>query len=369
MMNFFQKKPEERAANNPYDNVLSFNGFSGFSNSKSLTLSTVYRCVEVISNGLAQLPFEVRKDGKHHDCSINKMLNRPNRYMTRFQLIKSMVCDMLLAGNAYAYINNGQLTYVPSGAVVSQTINKGELIYKVQSIGEVTADKMIHILNYPDSTGLRGVSTLTYAANTLEISYSAENTAKGFFKNGCNLSGFLKTIGAATAQQKKEIKQTWMNAMSNNDGGVMVIDGNMSFEKLQLNPQEVQLLESRKFDGVQICKFFNISPLKAFDLSGNSYSSSEMAEIQFLNDCLSPIIVKFEQEFSRKLFPNDDCVVNIDESALLRTDKQSQAEYLTKLTANGLMSINEARASLGLAARPEGDELHIQLNMTKVNKM
>ena len=62
---------------------------------KSILLSTVYRCVDLISNSVASLPFEpyeVSCDGyrkKLHDHPIYHVLNyEPNERMTRFIFMK-----------------------------------------------------------------------------------------------------------------------------------------------------------------------------------------------------------------------------------------------------------------------------------------
>jgi hypothetical protein len=50
-----------------------------------------------------------------------------------------------------------------------------------------------------------------------------------------------------------------------------------------------------------------------------------------------------EEEFSRKL----NRPVNLDESYIIKADKQKEASYYTSLVQNGLLSINEAREKLG----------------------
>lgn len=52
-----QPKVEERSSIGMFD-YLTYNCASGYSTDKSMLLSTVYRCVEVISDSVAQLPLE-----------------------------------------------------------------------------------------------------------------------------------------------------------------------------------------------------------------------------------------------------------------------------------------------------------------------
>ena len=64
-----------------------------YSTNKAMLLSTVYRCVDVISDSVAQLPLEpyfIDKSGyktKHVDHPTYYLLNRePNKVMSRFTL-------------------------------------------------------------------------------------------------------------------------------------------------------------------------------------------------------------------------------------------------------------------------------------------
>ena len=51
--------------------------------------------------------------------------------------------------------------------------------------------------------------------------------------------------------------------------------------------------------------------------------------------------------------------VDLDENTILAIDKDKQANYLTNLTKNGIITINEARKVLGLSQVEDGDKLII----------
>jgi phage portal protein BeeE len=74
-----------------------------------------------------------------------------------------------------------------------------------------------------------------------------------------------------------------------------------------------------------------------------------------------PYISIIESEFTRKLFADEDSLlVDMDENEfLLRTDKKSTGEYLSKLVGGGIMTVNEARKELGLGEVEDGESLHI----------
>jgi phage portal protein BeeE len=49
----------------------------------------------------------------------------------------------------------------------------------------------------------------------------------------------------------------------------------MDYTPVTVNPVDAQLLETRQFNVVDICRFFGVSPVKAFDLTHSSYSTVE----------------------------------------------------------------------------------------------
>ena len=145
-----------------------------------------------------------------------------------------------------------------------------------------------------------------------------------------------------------------------------VLEGNMDFEPITISPSDSQLLETRQFNVVDICRFFGVSPVKAFDLSNSSYSTIEATELAFLTDTLSPLLEKIEEDFERKLYKpseKDSIDVRFNTSVLLRADKQSLANYYNTLFNNGVMSINEIRRELDLEATDGGDAHFVQVNL------
>lgn len=128
--------------------------------------------------------------------------------------------------------------------------------------------------------------------------------------------------------------------------GVALLEGNFTFEPISVNPSDAQLLETRQFNVVDICRFFGVSPVKAFDLTKSSYSTVEATELAFLTDTLSPLLEKIELEFERKLYKpseKDSIDVRFDTAMLLRADKQSLANYYQTLFNIGVVSPNDIR--------------------------
>ena len=381
---FWKKnKPEERASA-VFGDYLLYNSSTTFTNNKALLLSACYRCVEVISDSIAQLPCEpyrIDSDG----CKIKftkhptyNLLNRePNQNMSKFTFMKTMVVSMLLTGNAYALIERDErgnakaLYYIPTELVTilkPQTITD-TISYSITGMKNVVEDcNMIHILNFT-SDGYEGISTLAYAKKTLGLAMDAEANAEGFFKGGANVAGLLKCNSPLTNKQKESLKSSWNSAFNGSTGtpnGIAVLDADLDFQSVTVNPSDAQLLETRQFNVVDICRFFGVSPVKAFDLSKSRYNTIEQMQLAFLTDTLQPLLEKIECEFQRKLYKpseKDNITVRFSTAPLLRADKQSQANYYNTLFQMGVMTINEIRRELDLPHLENGDTSFVQVNV------
>ena len=111
MFGFKKRKKEPIEEKRSAFDYLMYNCSGAYTTNKALLLSTVYRCVEVISDSVAQLPLEpYRLDASGHKIKFTshptyRLLNaEPNSKMTRFTFIKTLIVSTLLKGNGYAYI-------------------------------------------------------------------------------------------------------------------------------------------------------------------------------------------------------------------------------------------------------------------------
>lgn len=375
-----QRKEEE----NIFGLALNYNGWSTYKTSQSLALSAVYRCVEVITNGVASLPVKLyRTDERGFKYEMNNNLSfilskKPTGKINAFTFYKLIVKDILLQGNAYALIlrdGKGEvigLQYIQAGLV--SPIDKIDRIeYLVTGIkGVVRQEDILHFMNYTDN-GVFGISVLTHARRTLGIADYGENASENFYKSGGCTTGFLKFDGPSSGKQREEILSAWNQAtggVRNQPNGIPVLPANVNYTQLSVNPSDAQLLESREFSVVEICRFFGVSPTKCFDLTHASYNNSEMAELAFLNDTLRPLLTKIEMEMETKLFkPEDRYDIKFDVSELLRTDKKSQAEYFTKLFNLGVLSPNDIRKELDMEEIEGGDIHCAQVNLTSIKNL
>lgn len=349
----------------------------------AMNLSTVFRCVDLISDSVAGLPIRVIKESvgcknemKNHSLNV-VFSNGISNNLTVYHFMKLLIQSVLLKGNGFALIERGidgtvtGLKFLESGDVNIHydKARKSSLYYTCNLIQnkKIEPINMIHLRKYTND-GVNGKSILSYAIRSIKLANASESQATKFFSSGCNLSGVLKVNSTLTKEQRQNIHESWNKSMTNGGSGLAVLQGNMDFQQISLSPEDSQLLGSRLFQVDELCRFFGVNPVLIGELSHSSYNSIEAAQQEFLLHTLQPYINMVEQELTAKLFkPSEKGLrINLDETAILRTDKTALANYYKTLLDTGILCINEVRKELGYN-EIEGGEKHI-IAYTDINQ-
>lgn len=332
------------------------------------SLSAVYAAVEMISNALAELPILIKVDGiVDTEHPFNHLFC--NNLMSKYVLIKQLVWDILIMnGNALLYIRRDsrgvpkELIYCkPADTQIMYNESTRDLYYLNAKVakGRIEPKDMIHL--YKNSQdGINGRSIISYAKKVFDLSKYTDATASNYYQSGCNLNGILTITGNPSQEEVEKIRMNWKRLHgADGNSGLAILKGNMNYQSIGQSAAESQMLEARLFNVSEIARFFNISPVLLGDLTKSSYSTIEAAQLEFVQHTLYPFIVMFEEELNRKLCHRSNVRIDFDESFLIKSDKSVQANYLNTLVSGGIMSINEARASLGLNPIEGGDKVII----------
>lgn len=364
---------------------LLFNQTSSYNSDKALRLAAVFSAVEQISNAVAGLPIDI----VHYDADEKRPVDRaewgilnlsPEGLYTHTNVFKMAVESLLLEGNAYFLIERDEklnlkaLHYLNSDFVQPMWDERKGLRYLVTGMkAAVPASEMIHLWQHIDET-YRGISVLKYARNVLEGAADADTTANKFYKGGAGLNGVLTMNQPLDNEQKRQIRESWNEAFSVNGNGVAVLPKGMDYKAISVNPEDAQLLETRQFSIREIARFFNISPIKLYELDEVSYSSMESTELYFYQNTILPICRIFEEEFNRKIWKPSEVGhfgISFNFARALQTNRKDQAEYYRTMFLNGFMSLNEVRGELALPKLDDeiGDQHFIQLSYNTVENI
>lgn len=349
-------------------------------------LSTVYRCVQLISDQVQQLqviPYHVWDNKKtiQYGSNVYSLFNlKMNNRNTKFMFIKQLVESMLLKGNAYAYIKRDrdgkpvEMVYIPSDYVlpVYSPIEFNEpVLYKVMGYDRlVEHTDMIHIVNrYANNDNVLGISTIKYQALALNISLNSDENANNFFNGASNVKGFIKIPGNLTNEQKEDLLNSIQQLQNNNQ--ISILERGQEYQQVTISPDDAQLIETRQFNTLQLQNFFGVPASKLNSKDGTTYNNAEMDQISFLTDTIQPLLYKFEDEFEKKLLSDTERTyteIKFKIDDILRTDLKTKVESYRTLFNMGVMSQNDIRFALDMSPIDNGSNYFTQVNMQTLDK-
>ena len=353
------------------------------SEDNALTFSAVYAAVRIISETIASIPLNVYvHDGETRviarEHPIQKLLaHTPNTVSSSFTFRESMAANLVLHGNAYAKIEfnaaGRPISLTPlNPMLVEVKIVDGEKVYVFNEKKTYLDYEVVHVVGL-SFNGLTGKSPLTVAREAVAIGLAAQEYGARFYSNGANTGGIITAPGRLSIDAINRLKQSWNRANGglSNSHGTAILEEGMKYEKIGLDPEAAQFLQSRKFQVNEIARIFRIPPSYLADLENSSTRANvEQQAIQFVRDCVTPYVRRFEVEFNRKLFREDEpnYYAYFTMEGLMRGDLQGRYQAYATARQWGWLSVNDIRDLENLNP-VEGGNVYLQpLNMAQAGE-
>ena len=334
-------------------------------------MSAVLACTTAIATALAYVPALVyRREGDARVEVAGHPLVRltragVNEAMTWPEFVEHLVASTLLTGNGLAEViraGNGQLAglrYIPWGLVTVAELSSGRLAYDVNdgrgNMHRLLAGEVIHLRDRTDD-GKIGLSRLSRAADAVNAVELANRHARTFLANGASPSGVIEVPGAMTQDQRTSLRNAFQGRHGGADkaGSTLVLDGGMTWRGVSLSPEDSELLETRKFGIIEICRLFQVPPPIVQAYENNTFTNAAQAGLWFATFCLAPWARKIEAEFARSVFPtNGPYELELDLSGFLRGDPETRWAAHEIALRNNVLDANEVRQIEGWNPRTE----------------
>ena len=344
----------------------------------ALTITTVWACVSLLSESVGILPIHLYKktdSGRevvHGHDSLN-LVNSPNSYFSRMDMLQHLMVSVTLHGNGYVRImrdKGGRPTKLKMlDPQVPQPVLSAndELFYDVN--GEmVHCDDMIHIKGLVVD-GFKGKSPIAVHRENLCLTMEVQKYGEQFFSKGGNTSGVFEVPGSLKDDAFKRLQQQLAAQFSGigNSHKPMLLEGGMKYTRVNIPLDDAQFLTTRKFQKGEIASIYRVPPHMVGDLERSTYSNIEQQSQEYLTYCLMPYLVKIEAELNQKLLSYKDREMyyfRFGLNGLLRADSKSRSEYYKNMYLIGCMSPNEIRELEEMNKYKGGDEFYVQANMT-----
>jgi HK97 family phage portal protein len=355
----------------------------------ALTYSAVWACRRVISQTLASLNwnvFERTPDGRSRrplEDDVAWMLGmQASPELNAFEFRQCLVNDAL-NGNGFAEIErtgSGRpvwLHRIDPWRVCLYRDELGRLLYEIRNGGKESTylrpEDVFH-LRGPSPDGLVGYSVIQMFRRSIGLGIATERYGRTFFERGPMPGGVLTVPAALKKDGRDELRDSFQQVYggSRNAGRVVVLWGDMKFEKADLANDDAQFLQSRNFNLYDICRIYGVPPHKVAQLERATFGNVEHQSIEFIQDCLLPWVRRLEMEADVKLFGRvmmGRRYTRLDLDTLLRGDALVQSQSVRERVNAGLMTPNEGRSYFEMDPRPNGDKLIVQGAMATLDSV
>jgi HK97 family phage portal protein len=352
----------------------------------ALTVSTVLACCRVRAEGLS-VPFRLYQETSGGrkiaaDDPLHLLINRrPNAWQTSLEFLETISFHLDLTFNAYVFVNRvgskrevRELIPIEPGRVRTEQKPDYSLRYYVSGITgaeqEFAPDAIWH-LRGPSWNSWLGMDALLLARNAIGLSLSLERGQSEGQKNGLQTSA-VYSVKEKLAPDKFAFLAAWIDKHlpgGERAGKPMILDMDADIRSKLLSALDQQLIETRKFEIEEICRFYRVWPIMvghAGDQSPTFASASEFFQAH-KTYTLDPMYRRISQSANINLLSEEQLregyytkfVVN----ALMSSAPKDKAEYYQKGlgsgNAKGWLTQNEVRdfEDMDRSDDPEADKL------------
>lgn len=372
---------ERRAVS--FQQVFGTGGFFGagtyagvsMSQEQSLRISTAYACVRLLADTVSTLPVDsfVRRDGIRTPFRPRPVwLDQPDPDLatSRDEHLTQVMVSLLLDGNAFIRVVRDPLGNVLALIVldprrVEVRRNRDFAVeYYLKDIDKVLGkSEVLHITELRKPGALRGTSRVDELREVFGLTAALDEFASRFFGQGSQTSGVIEVPGALTREQAKDLVDAFEEghkglSRSHRPG---VLFGGAKFNKTGVDPNEAQMLESRKMQVEEIARAFRV-PLHMLSTAipgAMSYASVEQNAIQFATYTIRPYLSRLENAYSSLLPQGVFIRFNMD--GILRGDIQTRFSAYSTGTQAGFLSVNDIHRLEDLPPVDGGDVYRVPL--------
>lgn len=300
--------------------------------------ATVYACAKIISEDVAKLPLNLFKkvEGNDREKVSDEPLydilhNKPNDQHTPIEFWEMLVWDLVIRGNAFAFISRATTSDRKILEIIPIPVNSVKVEFKNNQVNyslfdgssykPVPKDQIFHIRDLPNHTGM-GRTRIDFAAEAFGLDIAGEKLTGELFANKLRMTPVLSHPRTISDGARQRLKADVLDkAMGSNGFEPMVLEEGLVWSPSMMTLKDAQLLELRSFSRSIILSLYRMPPHKVGEMDRATYSNVELKEREYVTGCLLSYIVRIEQAIYRDLF----------------TDKQRAAKYYAKFNYNSLV--------------------------------
>jgi HK97 family phage portal protein len=285
-----------------------------------------------------------------------------------------------LRGNAYARIERDDtgealaLWPMPADQVRPFVMDDGTMLYEYRldgSIAILAEENVLHLKNL--GNGTVGLSKLDFMRATTDEAAKAQTSASKLFGNGGKPTGVLMVDNVLKQEQREQIQKRFAEMASGPVSRLYVLEANMKYQQLALAPEDMELLDTRRFTIEEICRWFDVPPVLVHHSNTTTWGSGiEQIVDGFYKLTIRPMLVSVEQAIRKRVMtPRQRATMTAEFAmeALLRGNLKDRMDVYARAVQNGLKTRNECRQLENDPPIAGADELTAQSNLAPLSML
>jgi HK97 family phage portal protein len=347
--------------------------------------ATTHACMRVITEGVAQVSFHLIQETGGRRTTIydglgSVLYRRPNSWQTSFEFRETIMMHLLLAGNAYVFVNR-----VGSAREIRELIPIEPRHVQVKRYLDLTIEYTVTLdngqtrifgqdaiwhLKGPSWNSWMGLDAIKMARNAIGLSATLEQGQAEFQKNGARPSANY-AVTEKLSPERFEFLSKWLDRHQpggDRYGKPVITDSGAKFTAMMMSATDQQLLETRKHQVEDVCRRFRVMPIMVGQSDkAATYASAEQMFLAHVVHTLMPWYNRIEQSADVNLLSeeqrNAGFYTKLNPNALMRGAAKDRAEYYAKGLGSGngkgWLTQNDVRdfEDMDRSDDPKADEL------------
>ena len=347
--------------------------------------SVEFACIREIaeaSAGVSWQLFQTAPGGAQEelkDHPLLHLLDRPNPFQGRFELIENLTAYLYLSGNAYLEAVGPTVGRQPSAG--GQLKPPTELYvlrpdrmtilpdpthfirgyeYKVagQSV-KFARDQVMHLKLFHPLDDWYGLSPVQAAALPVDKINASDRWNAALLQNSAVPSGALVSKKRLTDEQYSRLKSDMREQYQGvtNARSPLLLEEDIDWKEIGTSPKEMDWIEGLKFSALQIAQIYNIPP-ELIGLQSATYQNRKEGRKALYTEVVLPALSRLRDSLNTWLTPRfgDGLTLDYNKGAI-EALSEDQTALWKRVNDSRFLTLNEQRALVGYAAIAGGDVL------------
>lgn len=324
----------------------------------AMAIPGAWRASVLLSGLLGQVPWNAYRQpvGQPEQLITPRppLLEQPNPPFTRMTTFSSWGLDLIYHGNAIGVIAARNAVGWPTAVIAVSAMNVavrrvqpfmdsplpvGALEYKIGSLSLGSGD-VIHIMGPCEPGAVRGMGVLEAHLTTFDLAREQQRQARSVSTHGVPTGVLQSEDPDLEENEALEMKASWLRSQATRS--IAVLNATTKFQPLSWNPEQLELVEARKFSLTELELIFGL-PVGWLggQTSSRTYSNIEQDAVNLLKFSLGDPLARFEQTLSLA-FPRGT-VARANMDVVLRADTLTRYQAHAIGIASGFLVDDEAR--------------------------